>query len=196
MAYLRGTNAFLSKAAIWRIGAPTPRVFPGRGARFPGVARSSEGRLWAFWARRPSSAWRIFAARSNKKATKFGATVRIKAPRGTDSLYSLEGEGTAPFGTLDLLALAEGPNVEIDNFHQRIRPGITLKAKPLGNGEVRFKTRDAGAKLATTIAFAGQTVETGDDGKVVMQAAPRRKRYKATATKLGYHPATKRVRVR
>lgn len=196
VAYLRGTNAFLSRATVWRIGAPNPMTLSPRRARFPGVARSVGGRLWAFWARRPSAGWRIYAARSNASATRFGATVTIRPPRGTDSLYSLEGEGTAPGGTLDILALAQGPNVDIDNFHQRIRPGITLAAKALGDGQVRFTTRDAGAALATTIKFAGKTAPTGSDGKVVMSAEPRRKRYKATATKAGYHPAAVRVRVK
>lgn len=191
VAYLRGTNPFLGRPAVWRVGAPEPMVLSGiRGAQYPGVARSIAGRLWAFWER--SS--RIYATRSNRKATRFGATVKIKPPKGTDSLYSLEGEGTAPGGALDLLALAQGTNVEIDNFHQRILPGITLTAKALGGGQVRFKTRDAGEKLDTTITFAGKTKQTGDDGKVVFSAQPGKRTAKATRD--GYHPATRQVKVK
>jgi hypothetical protein len=190
VAYLRGTNPFSGRPAVWRVGASEPMVLSNtRGAQYPGVARSTDGRLWAFWGRES----RIYAARSNTKATRFGATVKIKPPKGTDTLYSLEGEGTAPGGALDILALAQGPNVDIDNFHQRIRPGIALTAKALGNGQVRFKTRDAGAKLDATITFAGKTKQTGDDGKVVISAEPGK--HTAKATRDGYHPAKRRVKV-
>ena len=202
VAYLQGTNGFLGKAAVWRIGAVKPFVLSPRGARFVGVARGPSGRLWAFWARRPATQWRIYARRSNKSATAFGATVAIKPPGSASdpSVFSLEGEGTAPDGALDLLALVQrrdnGNFPELTNWHQRIRPGITLLAKALGNGQVRFKTRDAGAKLATTIHFANNTAQTGPDGVVEMGAQPRSKKYVARATRDGYHPAARKVKVK
>ena len=198
IAYLRGTNPFLGRPTVWRVGSDTVlRGLPGaRGARFPGVAMAADGRLWAFWGRTVEGVWQVFAARSNTKATKFGAPVIIRVPGGADSsLFSLEGEGTAPDGALDLLALVQTSADEIDNYHQRIRPGITLRVKRLGDGEVRFKTKDVGARLPTTIRFAGKTEETGDDAKVVISATPGKKRT-ATATAPGYHPATKRVKVK
>ena len=198
VAYLRGTNQFLGRVTVWRVGAPDPvRGLPGtRGARFPGVTRGPSGRLWAFWADTVQNATRVLAARSNAEATRFGARVPVKLPGGASStLFSLEGEGTAPGGMLDLVALVEQPD-GIANWHQRVEPGISLRAKALGGGEVRFKTRDAGEKLKTTIEFAGETKQTGEDGKVVISAEPRRKKYRAKATRAGYHPATRRVRVK
>jgi len=170
----------------------------GRGARFPGVAIAADGRLWAFWGRAVDDVWQVFAARSNLKATRFGAAVKVEAPGGADStLFSLEGEGTAPDGALDLLALVQTSPDEsdADNHHQRIRPGITLNVRRLGDGEVRFRTRDAGARLATTIRFAGKTKRTGKDGKVVLSAQPGKKRT-ATAKAPGYSPASKRFKVK
>lgn len=201
VAYLHGTNGFLSKPAVLRVGADDPFVLSSqRGARFVGVARGTAGRLWAFWARQ-AGGWRIHARRSNKKATAFGATVTIKPPgaSGDPSVFSLEGEGTAPGGMLDLLALVQrrgGNTDDLTNWHQRIRPGITLRAKALGQGMVRFTTRDAGVKLATVIHFAGETKETGADGVVEMFAQPRRKRYTARATRDEYHPAARKVKVK
>ena len=198
VAYLRGSNQFLGRVTVWRVGAPDRvRGLPGaRGARFPGVTRGPAGRVWAFWADTVRNATRVFAARSNEAATRFGARVPVKLPGGAAStLFSLEGEGTAPGGMLDLVALVEQTD-GIANWHQRVEPGITLRAKALGGGEVRFKTRDAGKKLETTIRFAGETKATGDDGKVVMSAEPRRKKYKAKATRDGYHRASRRVKVK
>jgi hypothetical protein len=199
VAYLLGTNGFLSKPAVWRIGAAKPFVLSSqRGARFVGVARGESGRLWAFWARDAA----IYARRSNKAATAWGTTVKIKPPGAAadPSVFSLEGEGTAPGGMLDLLALVQrrdnGNFPELTNWHQRIRPGIALLTKSLGQGKVRFTTRDAGAKLATTIHFAGKTVPTGPDGVVEISAQPRKKKYSAGATRDGYHPASRKVKVK
>lgn len=193
IAYLRGVNQFDSKMAVWRFGASSPMVLSPRDARYPGVARGTDGRLWAYWVLQRTT-YEIYAARSNEAATAFGAPVKIKQPKGTDTVYSLEGEGTAPGGTLDLLALAAKGN-DIANYHQRIRPGITLVAKALGDGQVRFTTRDAGDKLATSVTFAGKTKQTGPDGKVVLAGEPGKKS-NATATKNGYSPASRRVKVK
>ena len=200
IAYLRGTDPLQGQPAVWRIGADgTLRGLPDdRGARFPGVAMATEGRLWAFWGRVVDDVWHVFAARTNLKATRFGAPVMIPVPGGAEStLFSLEGEGTAPEGALDLLALVQtsADESDVDNYHQRIRPGITLRVTRLGDGQVRFKTRDAGVKLATTIRFAGKTKATGKDGKVVM-TGPAGKKRTATAAAPGYHPASKRFRVK
>jgi hypothetical protein len=200
IAYLRGTDPLQGRPTVWRIGSDrVVRGLPGgRGARFPGVAMAADGRLWAFWGRAVDDVWQVFAARSNLKATRFGAAVKVEAPGGADStLFSLEGEGTAPDGALDLLALVQTSPDEsdVDNHHQRIRPGITLNVRRLGDGEVRFRTRDAGARLATTIRFAGKTKRTGKDGKVVLSAQPGKKRT-ATAKAPGYSPASKRFKVK
>jgi hypothetical protein len=194
VAYLRGTNGFQSRPSVWRVGAARPMVVGKRGGRFPGLAMGSEGRLWAFWF--DPDRLRIHAARSNEAATTFGADVVIRPPRGTDSVWTLAGEG-GPGGVLDLVALMtkDPQNEDTANYHQRIRPGITLLAKALGNGEVRFTTRDAGAPLATEVTFLGKTKQTGPDGKVVLAGKPG-KRAKATARKNGYQPASRRVKVK
>ena len=191
VAYLRGTNQFDSRAAVWRIGAANPLGVGSKAdARFPGVAMSTDGRLWAFWY--SADTGRIRAARSNESATFFGAAVVVKPPSGTDSVWTLAGEG-APNGTLDLLAHVTRSDTDTGNYHQRILPGITLEVKKKDNGTVVFTTFDAGEKLATKIKFAGQTKETGEDGKVTF--APDPGKYVAKATHDGYTPAKKRVKV-
>ena len=164
-----------------------------RRARRPVPRRgdSTEGRLWAFWGR--IDLW-IFAARSNKKATQVRGGRQGRPPEGHGTA-STASRARAPHpaapSTSSLWRRAR--TCDIDNFHQRIRPGITLTVKVLGDGEVRFKTRDAGAKLDTTIRFAGKTKQTGDDGKVVFSAEPGKRT--AKATRAGYHPAKRTVKV-
>jgi hypothetical protein len=104
----------------------------------------------------------------------------------------VEGEGTASEGRLDLLALIQRGD-DVANWHQRIRPGISLFFKVLDNGKVRFKTRDAGVKLATTIIYGGNTAETGPDGIVEMPG--KAGKHFAKATRDGYHPARRSVKV-
>jgi hypothetical protein len=198
VAYLRGTNPFSSSPMIWRIGDQGPLRLTRRDGRFPGVAMGVNGRLWAFWAQGLTTGQtrRIFAARSNKEATRFGETVLVKPPRGTGdgNVLGLEGEGTASGGTLDLVAALALPNDGTGNYITRVLPGITLKVRKLDNGDIQFKTLDAGDKLATKIKFAGNTKQTGPDGKVTF-SAPKPGKYTAKATKNGYTPAKKRVKV-
>ena len=201
VAYLRGTNVFSSKPTVWRIGASKALQLTRHDGRFVNVAMGVDGRIWGFWAEGLTTGQkrRIFARRSNKTATKFGEPVVVKPPQGTDAgnIQTLEGEGTASGGALDLVALiqkgATGDNIA--NYVTRVLPGITLKVKKLDNGDIQFKTLDAGDKLATKIKFAGDTKQTGPDGKVTF-SAPDPGKYTAKATRNGYTPAKKVVRVK
>jgi hypothetical protein len=199
VAYLRGTNAFAGRPTVWwPLSDSGPISLTKRDGRFPGVARSVDGRIWAFWAEGLTTGQtrRIFARRSNKDATGFGETVLVKPPKGTNqgNVLNLEGEGTASGGALDLVASLSGPENGVGNYVTRVLPGITLRVKKLNSGGVRFTTLDAGAKLATKIKFAGDTKQTGSDGKVTFPT-PEPGKYTAKATRSGYTPTEKRVRV-
>lgn len=197
VAYLQSND----RPAVWRIGNSSAKAFKGRqDAFYPGVAMGVDGRLWAFWheGHTTGQTRRLFATRSNEKATKFGQTVVVKPPQGTNdgNVWSVEGEGTAAGGALDLVALItrDAQGDDVGHYVTRVMPGITLKVKKLDNGDVRFTTLDAGDKLATKISFAGKTKQTGADGKVVF--SPDAGKYKAKATRNGYTPTTKTVKVK
>ena len=201
VAYLRGTNPFSSSPTVWRVGNFDPIRLARRG-RFPGVAMSADGRIWAFWATGLTTGQtrRIFAARSNKQATRFGQTVLVTPPRGTGgsgNIRNLEGEGTAPAGALDLVASLIGPSAGPGNYVTRVLPGITVRAEQLGNGAVRITTLDAGARLATRVRLAGQSRSTGPDGRVVITLKQpgdrRRSRETLRVTRGGYHPAARTI---
>jgi hypothetical protein len=188
VAYQRGTNQFLSRVAVWRFGAPKAKVLSKqRGARLVGISPAPGGRLWVFWMRDD----RLYATRSNPQATKFGAVVGVKPVGGTDAIHGLAGEGSR--GPLDLLALMERSSSDRAYWHKRVLPGLTLKVKKLKGGKVKLHALDAGKKLkGFKVKVGGKSVTT--KGKVATLTL-KRGRYRAKATKAGYTPARKRIRI-
>lgn len=189
VAYLKGSNPFSSRPSIWRVGAGSGTTVSKANGRLAGVAAAPGGRLWSFWIQ--SDPIGVFARRSNEAATKWGELVSIKPPSKTTAIHSLEGEGSA--GPLDLVALLERSN-EIRNWHQRVLPGLTLKAAG-GNNKASFTVTDAGAPVKdATVKFAGTSKKTNSAGKVTI-AAPEGKR-NAAASKSGYTPDKAKVTVK
>ncbi len=191
IAYTRGSSEFLGRAAVWNVGAGRGMTLGRTGDRGVGIAAAPRGRLWAFWFRTGPDA--VYAARSNRRATRFGEIVRVSAPRGTDSLLELAGEGG--MGPLDVLLLADrgrGPA----NWHQRILPGLTLTATVAGPGRASFRVTDAGEPVrgARVTLADGRSLVTGAGGTVTFALAGGRAR--ATASKAGYASASAGVRVR
>jgi hypothetical protein len=188
LAYLKGSNQFLSEPAIVKTGSSTPMVFGGaNGAQRIGLVPSPSGRLWIFWSRKGM----ITAARSNVSATAFGARVTISPPSGTSVIYNLAGEGS--LGPLDLIALIDKKGA-VDEWHQRIMPGLTLSATS-ATGKIKYRVTDAGAPVKNAkVKAGGKTKKTNSAGRVTIRL--RRGRYKATATRTGYTKATKTARSR
>jgi hypothetical protein len=137
----------------------------------------------------------VFATRSNKAATKFGAIRRINVPGGNSStIFDLAGEGSR--GPLDVLALVDPPAGGIANFHQRILPGLTLRATKKANGKFAFKVTDAGQAVAgAKVKVKGVGTKTTGPGGSVSFALPTGK-HTAKATKAGFAPAAVRVRAK
>jgi hypothetical protein len=202
VAYGSGSNPFLANPAWWRVGAPQAKVLNRkRDAEQTGLTPGPDGRLWLYWEQQGNK--RVFAARSNPAATRLGALVSIKPPRGTQTIYALHAEGSA--GPLDLFALADAAG-GIGYFHQRIKPGLTLKAAPgkvAAGGNVTFMVTDAGAAVSganVKVTIAGDKLGglSNAAGKVTVHvpgdAQPRR--YRATAKKAGYAQATRQIRVK
>ena len=187
VAYLRGTNPFSSKAAIWRVGAGTAQNLSKADAQSAGVTAGPNGRLWAFWTQEDGS---IHVRRSNADATAWGADTRVKPPGGTSTVWSLKGEGSAvSCGALDLVALVTATGATA-NFQQRVLPGVTLKKEILNgnegkNAKVRFTTLDAGAPVDATVKFGEKSKSTGADGKVELKIARTKKTRKVKATASG-----------
>ncbi len=200
VAYGSGSNEFDATPAWWRVGAAKPFIVKGqRDAEHTGLAPAPGGRLWIYWNRKG----RIYATRTNKKATKPGAIVSIKPPKGTSGIYRLQADGSR--GPLDLLALAEAGG-GLGYFHQRILPGLTLVAKPKATKagkKVTLRATDAGApakgaKLVLKLGKKALKKKANAKGKATFKIPAKTKpgKYNATATKGGYAKGRTKLRVK
>ncbi|MCD6727330.1 MAG: hypothetical protein LT070_08830 [Solirubrobacteraceae bacterium] len=191
LAYQRGDNQFLSRPALWRVGADKPLLLSSsRGARSIGIAPAPGGRLWVFWHRDGS----VVARRSNAAATRFGATRTIKPPKGTDTIHRVAGEGSA--GPLDVLALIERSGSDLGHWQQRVLPGLTLAAKAKSGHKVLLTVTDAGdAVPGAKVSIAGKSGKTGAKGTLTLKLKQAGS-FTAKAGKTGYAGAKAKVKVK
>ncbi len=148
-----------------------------------------------------SGAPHIFAARSNRRATRFGAAVSAGRAGKAEAAYRLDASA-APGGGLDLLGnFNDGVSSITATYYRRIVPGLTLRAAPkkVRKGErtdVRFTVLDAGDPVkGATVSAAGKSGKTNAKGRVELTLKSRRA-VKAKATKKGYVKAERRLRAR
>ncbi len=200
VAYGSGGNEFSARPAWWRVGTKQPRIFKRqRDAEHTGLAPAPAGRLWLYWERDG----RLYAVRTDRKAKKPGAIVSLKAPKGTRSIYRLNGEGSR--GPLDLLALADAKG-GLGYFHQRILPGLSLSVqpKPVERGkQASFRVSDAGtpvkgAWVTFKLGKKKLSKKTNAKGKATIKvpAGTRPGRYSAAVHRGGYTRAKRKVRVK
>lgn len=203
-AFGTGSNAFDARPALWRVGSANPKVIKQpRDATDITLAPAPGGRLWIAWVG-DDRGERIFATRTNAAATKFGEVVSVRPPNGTQDADALAVEGSRGF--LDVVAQIDRGGNDIAFWHQRMLPGLTLKAKPakLAAGKkAKFRVTDAGAGVAgakVTLKLGKNKVsaKSKPNGRVALKvpAKTKPKRYAATARKAGYAPGKTRVRVR
>jgi hypothetical protein len=160
------------------------RVWTGTVTRFT-VAPALEGRIWAIWANGST----IYAARSNKTVTQFGAAVPVAAPNGTTDIWNVQGDGTAsPTAPLDLLASVTTHGIAF--WHTRVEPGLTLVARRAAGGRTAFSVLDAGDPVhGARIAVSGPHGTTLIAASGVATATLPEGRYTALATANGYSAA-------
>lgn len=203
-AYGFGTNPFNARPALWRFGTAKAKVIKQpRDAEHTTLAPAPGGRIWVAWEGKDRG-MRLFATRTNPAATRFGAVVSIKPPKGTDAVYRLNVEGSRGF--LDVVALVQRSPGDIAHWHQRLRPGLTLTAKPskvAAGKAVTFKVADAGQAVKgakVTLKLGGKklskTTQASGTAKIKVPAATKPGRYAASADKAGYVRARRSLRVR
>jgi hypothetical protein len=188
VAYTKGSSEFLGRAAIWDIENGRGRVLGKKGDEDVSIAAAPDGRLWVFWRGDDD----VRATRSNPSLTQWGRVVRVRNPKGTEVASDLTGSGSA--GPLDVVLQAEvGEGVA--SWHQRILPGLTVKATRLRD-KVIFKVTDAGQPVpgANVKVKKQGSKKTGQKGTV--KFALDEGRYSAKASKKGYSASSIRVRVK
>jgi hypothetical protein len=168
--------------ALWKVDTPKPQVvIKADRNEHANVAAAPDGRLWLMWEQNGT----IYAARTNKAASKVGAANTLKGP-GSHTVYRLNGEGSA--GPLDLI-VNDGQGL----WHQQVWPKLSLTGARKGKSIV-FRVTDAGDPVAgASVKAGGKTLKTNASGRATLAKAPSG-RVKATASKAGYAPAGATVR--
>jgi hypothetical protein len=163
------------------------------------VAATADGRIWVVWTKGFGDP-DVLARRSNKSATRFGATVN--AGHAKNALQAYDVDASAAGGALDVLANFNiGTSSDAATSYRRVLPGLTLKARPgtLRDGEateVRFTVLDAGdAVSGARVKVGGRAGITDRNGRVALTVTSSRP-VTADATHTGYTAATKRLGVR
>jgi hypothetical protein len=187
------------KVLVWRVGGPLRVLANAPRSHIVGIAAGPDGRLWAVWATQTSPP-RVFARRSNASATAWGARVSARAPAGAATVYKIDGDAQA--GRLDVLGLFSTPG-STATWHTQLRPGLALGADRSrlrrAGASVTFTVTDPDPVAGASVKAAGESGTTGANGRVTLDLGPfgrRVKKVRATATKPGYSPATRTLRVR
>jgi hypothetical protein len=189
VAFARGSNPFLSDPAVYRTDTGKVVRLTRRDGELVSITAAPQGRLWVFW----RDGGTILASRSNRAATRFGAFVKLRAPRRATTIYNLAGEGSR--GPLDLLAHVDPPTGTLSSWHQRILPGLSFKPKKAGQGKTAIEVTDAGEAVAgakVKVKGVGSKT-TGPGGTVSFGLAAGT--YRVTASRAGYSPASGPVRI-
>jgi hypothetical protein len=189
-----------SSVRVWRVGAGNaPVVADIDSSPAVAIAAAGGGRIWVVWTKGFGDP-DVLARRSNRGATRFGATVNAGHPGDAMQAYRLD--ANAAGNALDVLAnFNVGTTSDAVTSYRRLRPGLTLQARPsrLRRGEptdVRFTVRDAGAAVGgARVRAGGRSGTTDGRGRVTLTLRSARA-VTAKATRSGYTAATKRLRVR
>lgn len=191
-----------TKVLVWRFGASRSTTVAQRSTDVGdvGVAAGPAGRLWAFWSFRG----RIYARRSNPQLSRWGATVSVRPPKGTGTIYKLAGSAQA--SRLDLLgAFQPNGGSGVQTWHTQLLAGLELAAKPArltaGRGvqKLTLRVTDAGAGVGgATVRLGHAKRRTNGKGAATFAVGPFAKRATlvATAAKRGWTGARVVVRVR
>jgi hypothetical protein len=149
------------------------------------VAAAPDGRLWLMW----EQSGTIYAARTNRTATRVGAVNALKPPSG-GTIFRLNGEGSA--GPLDLIANVNAGGQQ-GLWHQQVWPKLQLAAssRKAGTGRViTFRVLDAGDPVTgATVKAGGRTLRTSANGTATLRQV-KASRLRASASKAGYAPAS------
>jgi hypothetical protein len=203
-AAYNGGGPSQSIVLVWRVGAPRATTLATNHStelRDPAIAATPDGRLWVAW----SASGRIWARRSNRAATKWGAVTSIRVRHGTGTVYKVALDATT--GLVDVFgAFAPQSGSGVQTWHSQMLPGLTLSISPAQlelhagkAGSVKATVTDAGAPVkGASVALAGHTAKTNANGVAKLKVGPSTHALTLTAgaSKAGYVGASVRVRVR
>jgi hypothetical protein len=148
---------------VWQYGQAKPKVISAaNGGCHAHISAGPEGRLWMVW----SSENKLFAARSNRAASRWSLPIALGSPTGWDTIYRVKGEGSA--GPLDVFAHVSTGGA-ISTWQTHVLPSLAVSTTPAvlpaRGGTLTFTVSDAGDPVtAATIQVAGQNLTTDSQG--------------------------------
>lgn len=179
---------------LWKVGASRAMAVPGsRYAARIALAAAPSGRLWLSWGNNIPT---VKALRTNRAATRLGATRDVGVPRGHNAIYALAMEGSTGRGDVVI-------NVGDGFWHTQVLAGLSLKAAPTSwrhgtRKRVTFTVTDAGEKVRGALVRVGSrrcTTTARGTCQITFPTSVRAGRPVARATKAGYAPGTRQLRV-
>lgn len=189
-----------NRIRLWRVGSSSARLIARTtGNSAASVAADPNGRLWVIW--KDTSGFRpvIWASRSNRAATSFGAPVLAGRPTAGSSLYQVDGSATASaldvFGSFSL-----GTSSTVSTYYRRVLPGLIVSSSRsrITRGvptSVTFRVSDAGDPVAgARVRVGAKSGTTNSQGRVTLTLT-RSSSISAVASKSGYTSDSVRVRV-
>jgi hypothetical protein len=156
------------------------------------------GRIWVAW--RQSGSPRVYARRSNRAGTAFGAVVSTAPPPGGVEAQVIDLAPQA--GRVDVLVRYGTVAAGSDLWHSQLLPGLTLTASKRSfalrkRQTLTFVVHDAGEPVAgASIAVSGKTARTNSLGRARVVVTPRGSTLRVTASRAGYVGATLTLRRR
>lgn len=191
----------LNRVRVWRVGAASSTVVgKAAGGASATVAADVDGRVWVAWEDDNGGDPVVYARRSNRAATAWGATVTVGRPKGAAGAYHVD--ASAIGGSLDVLAnFALGDGSPLATYHRRVHPGLTLTASPGSvrrgrDAKVTFRVLDAGAAVkGAKVAAGGDSGRTNAAGRVTLTVHPGKK-LAARASAAGYAGAVRKLKVK
>jgi hypothetical protein len=188
----------LDRVRVWRVGASRSTVVGKASSASATITADADGRLWVVW--EDDTGPRVYARRSNRTATTWGATVDVGRPKGAAGAYHVD--ASAIGSSLDVLAsFVLGSGSPLATYHRRVRPGLTLTARPgsVRRGkdvEVTFRVLDDGDPVkGARVRAGGDAGKTNGKGRVTLTVHAG-KQVRARATAPGYTGAARKLRVR
>jgi hypothetical protein len=170
------------KALLWKIGGRALTVGASPDVEDVAATPGPDGRIWVAW--HDGRTKEVYAARTNRAATRVGPVVKVKPPPGTANIWKLAGEGSR--GQLDLLVSATTGS-SLATWHTQVLPPLSItikKTKPAAT----IVVTDAGDRVqGAKVSVAGKTLTTSAAG--IVKAALPSVKVTVTARKAGYAPA-------
>ncbi len=188
---------------VWRVtpGGVTPATLATGGATISATSVTGDafGRAWAVWTTQTSGRSTVYARRSNVGATSWGATVKLKGPSGTGTLWKLS--ASAQDDRVDVVGTFQKGGQYV-LYHGQLWAGlsVTVSPKTLHSGKaatVTVTVTDAGRPLAGAKVKIGSATATTDlvgKAKFSVKLAKTGKST-VTVTKPGYVRASSSISV-